>query len=43
MLAEFAKLFTAARFVVQPNAGRYPWLDDAESFVETVTAFLDAA
>lgn len=41
VVAEFAKLFPAARYVVQPGAGHYPWLDDAELFVSTVTAFLD--
>jgi proline iminopeptidase len=43
VVAELAKLFPAARLVVQPNAGHYPWLDDAEWFVATVTGFLDAA
>jgi proline iminopeptidase len=41
VLAEFARLFPVARFVVQPNAGHYPWLDDAAWFVASVTAFLD--
>ena len=40
-LAEFAALFPAARFLVQPGAGPYPWLDDAGRFVSTVTAFLN--
>jgi proline iminopeptidase len=40
-LAEFAALLPAARFIVQPGAGHYPWLDDAGRFVSTVTAFLD--
>ena len=39
--AEFAALFPAARLVVQPEAGHYPWLDDAGWFVAAVTAFLD--
>jgi proline iminopeptidase len=42
VLAEFATLFPAARFVVQPNAGHYPWLDDAAWFVTAVTTFLAA-
>jgi proline iminopeptidase len=41
VVAEFAALFPAARFVVQPGAGHYPWLDDADWFVSAVTAFLD--
>src|SRR5215472_3727297 len=40
-LAEFAALFPAARFIVQPGAGHYPWLDDAGRFVSTVTEFLN--
>jgi proline iminopeptidase len=40
VLAEFASLFPAARFLVQPDAGHYPWLDDATWFVTAVTAFL---
>lgn len=40
VLAEFAGLFPAGRFVVQPNAGHYPWLDDAAWFVGAVTTFL---
>ncbi|MGP4051749.1 alpha/beta fold hydrolase [Streptomyces sp. 2A115] len=38
--AEFAELFPAATLVVQPGAGHYPWLDDAERFVATTAAFL---
>jgi hypothetical protein len=41
VLAEFAALFPAGRFIVQPGAGHYPWLDDAGWFVPTVTAFLN--
>jgi proline iminopeptidase len=41
VVGEFAGLFPAARFVVQPGAGHYPWLDDAGWFVSAVTAFLD--
>jgi proline iminopeptidase len=40
-LAEFAGLFPSARFVVQSGAGHYPWLDNADRFAATVTAFLD--
>jgi proline iminopeptidase len=40
IVAEFAALFPAARLVVQPGAGHYPWLDDANWFVSAVTAFL---
>jgi len=39
--AEFAALFPAGRFVVQPGAGHYPWLDNANWFVSAVNAFLD--
>jgi proline iminopeptidase len=39
--AEFAALFPAGQLVVQPAAGHYPWLDDADQFVSAVTAFLD--
>jgi proline iminopeptidase len=38
-MAEVAALFPDARFVVQPNAGHFPWLDDAEEFVATVADF----
>jgi len=41
VLARFAAMFPAARFIVQPGAGHYPWLDDAGSFVSAVTEFLD--
>jgi proline iminopeptidase len=40
VLAELATLCPAGRFVVQPNAGHYPWLDDAAWFVAAVTSFL---
>jgi pimeloyl-ACP methyl ester carboxylesterase len=39
--AEYAALFPRAQLVVQPGAGHYPWLDDADRFVSAVTAFLD--
>ncbi|MFD8824093.1 alpha/beta fold hydrolase [Streptomyces sp. NPDC059605] len=38
--AEYAELFLDASFVVQPGAGHFPWLDDADRFVTTVTGFL---
>jgi len=41
--AEFAALSPAAQLVVQPGAGHYPWLDDADRFVSAVTTFLDDA
>lgn len=39
-VAEFAALFPDATLVVQPGAGHYPWLDDADRFVATTAAFL---
>jgi proline iminopeptidase len=39
-VAEFAALFPRAEFVVQPAAGHYPWLDDADRFVRTTARFL---
>ncbi|MBC9727234.1 alpha/beta fold hydrolase [Streptomyces sp. TRM68367] len=39
--AEFARLFPNAGLVVQPGAGHYPWLDDADRFVASVAEFLD--
>jgi pimeloyl-ACP methyl ester carboxylesterase len=41
--AEFAGLFPHAELVVQPGAGHFPWLDDAERFVATTAAFLAPA
>ncbi|MGW2516751.1 alpha/beta fold hydrolase [Streptomyces sp. NPDC001617] len=40
MVAEFAGLFPKGECVVQPGAGHFPWLDDAERFVATVAGFL---
>lgn len=40
--AEFAALFPNARLIIQPDAGHFPWLDDPDRFVSTVTAFLGA-
>ncbi|MFI0729596.1 alpha/beta fold hydrolase [Streptomyces sp. NPDC021225] len=39
-VAEFAELFPDATLVVQPGAGHYPWLDDADRFTATTAAFL---
>lgn len=38
--AEFAELFRLAELAVQPGGGHYPWLDDPESFVQTLAPFL---
>jgi pimeloyl-ACP methyl ester carboxylesterase len=38
--AEFAELLPDAELVVQPEAGHYPWLDDADRFVATTATFL---
>jgi proline iminopeptidase len=40
VVAEFAGLFPNAEFVVQPQAGHFPWLDDADRFVATTATFL---
>lgn len=40
VVAEFAELLPNAELVVQPGAGHYPWLDDADRFVATTAAFL---
>lgn len=39
--AEAAACFPDAELLVQPGAGHYPWVDDAEAFVRSVLAFLD--
>ncbi|MFD4370766.1 alpha/beta fold hydrolase [Streptomyces sp. NPDC058486] len=41
--AAAAAHFPDAELVVQPGAGHYPWVDDADAFVRTVAAFLDPA
>jgi proline iminopeptidase len=41
VVAEYAGLFPDAELVVQPAAGHYPWLDDADRFVATTAAFLE--
>ncbi len=38
--AELAGLFPDATLSVQPGAGHYPWVDDAERFAAAVDAFL---
>lgn len=40
VVAEYAELFPDAEFAVQPGAGHFPWLDDAEAFVATTAAYL---
>lgn len=40
VMAQYAGLFANAEFVVQPGAGHFPWLDDADQFVGTTAAFL---
>lgn len=39
-VAQLAALFPQAEYVVQADAGHYPWLDDPEAFTATVAAFL---
>lgn len=41
VVAEFAGLFPDAEFVVQPGAGHFPWLDDADRLVATTATFLE--
>ncbi|MFI8913292.1 alpha/beta fold hydrolase [Streptomyces sp. NPDC053513] len=41
--AEAAAFFPHAELVVQPGAGHFPWVDDADAFARTVAAFLDPA
>ena len=41
--ADYARLFPDAELVVQPGAGHFPWLDDADRFVATITTFLGKA
>ncbi|MFF0307108.1 alpha/beta fold hydrolase [Streptosporangium sp. NPDC004379] len=40
IVTEYAGLFPDAELVVQPDAGHFPWLDDAGRFVATVASFL---
>ncbi|MEO3802287.1 alpha/beta hydrolase [Nonomuraea sp. B1E8] len=39
-MTAYAGLFTNATLVVQPGAGHFPWLDDADRFVSAVATFL---
>ncbi|MBT2488074.1 alpha/beta hydrolase [Streptomyces sp. ISL-96] len=39
-MAEFTQLFPNAELVIQPGAGHFPWLDDADRFVAATGAFL---
>ncbi|MFI6176805.1 alpha/beta fold hydrolase [Nonomuraea sp. NPDC051191] len=39
-VTELAGLFPHAELVVQARAGHFPWLDDADRFVATTSAFL---
>ncbi|MEU2130075.1 alpha/beta hydrolase [Streptomyces sp. NPDC018352] len=39
-VAEAGDSFRDAELVVQPGAGHYPWLDDADRFTASVAAFL---
>jgi proline iminopeptidase len=41
VVAQFAELFPAGQLLVQPGAGHFPWLDNADLFVSAVTAFLN--
>jgi pimeloyl-ACP methyl ester carboxylesterase len=40
VVAEFAELFPNAELVVQPGAGHFPWVDDADRFAATTATFL---
>ncbi|WP_248958654.1 alpha/beta fold hydrolase [Sphaerisporangium perillae] len=40
VVVEYAALFPNAELVVQPEAGHFPWVDDADRFVATTAAFL---
>ncbi|MET7328330.1 alpha/beta hydrolase [Nonomuraea sp. NPDC005650] len=40
--AEVAGLFPDADLVVQPGAGHFPWLDDADQFVTATAGWLDS-
>ncbi|MEU7827956.1 alpha/beta hydrolase [Nonomuraea sp. NPDC049129] len=40
VVAEYAGLFPDAEFVVQPRAGHFPWVDNADRFVATTAKFL---
>jgi proline iminopeptidase len=40
--ADVAELFANVEFVIQPGAGHFPWLDDADTFVATVSGFFNS-
>ena len=40
LVAQLGELVPDAELVVQPGAGHYPWLDDADRFAAIVSAFL---
>ncbi|GAB3956339.1 hypothetical protein GCM10027614_68240 [Micromonospora vulcania] len=40
LVAQLGGLVPGSQLVVQPGAGHYPWLDDAEAFRTTLAAFL---
>ncbi|MBM7493159.1 pimeloyl-ACP methyl ester carboxylesterase [Micromonospora luteifusca] len=40
LVAQLDELIPHAELVVQPGAGHFPWLDDADAFTATVVAFL---
>ncbi|WP_441246808.1 alpha/beta fold hydrolase [Kitasatospora sp. McL0602] len=40
VVAEYATFFPNAELAVQPGAGHFPWLDDADRFVAATAAFL---
>ncbi|MGW0995584.1 alpha/beta fold hydrolase [Streptomyces sp. NPDC002523] len=42
-LAEFTELIPNAELLIQPGAGHFPWLDDADRFLATILAFLGEA
>ncbi len=41
VMARVADLFCHGRFVVQPQAGHFPWVDDPDRFRELAASFLD--
>ena len=40
-VTEFAALLPNAQLAIQPGAGHYPWLDDADLFLEVLRNFLE--
>lgn len=40
LVAQLDELIPHAEVVVQPGAGHYPWLDDADAFTAAIAAFL---